>query len=156
MLLGRQISYFWRSKSLRELAQDCLSLIRSSLCSCNLVIWEKSGKTWQKARRSGNKPRTLKYAPSRVNATYPGSSATCFLLFLRHQAAIVFYAAVGTRQSVPYFEVCCSSLSAQLVLESPVGETYSAAWQPETGGRRKGGGRKAVFFFFLSSAFFSP
>lgn len=69
-----------------------------------------------------------------------------FFFFWGTQAAIVFYAAVGTRQSVPYFEVRCSSLSVQLVLESPTVESYSAAWQPETIGRRKRGGRKAVFF----------
>lgn len=63
-----------------------------------------------------------------------------------------YYAAVGTRQSVPDFEVRCSSLSAHLVSESPAGETYSAAWQPETVGRRKGGGRKAVKKNFFSSS----
>lgn len=77
-----------------------------------------------------------------------------FFFFRRRQAAIVFYVAVGTRQSVPYFEVRCSSLSVQLVLESPTGETYRTAWQPQNCREEKGGGRRAVFF--LESTFFSP
>lgn len=59
-----------------------------------------------------------------------------------------FYATVRTRQSVPGFEVrCCSSLSAQSVLESPAGESRGAARQPATVGRRQEEGEKPFAFF---------
>lgn len=99
----------------------------------------------------------LENAPSTLNVS--GNLRHLFYFFRFISAAsrlqpssFYYYAAVGTRQSVPDFEVRCSSLSAHLVSESPAGETYSAAWQPETVGRRKGGGRKAVIFFFFSSS----
>ena len=107
-------------------------------------------KTWQKKKRAGlkkkkNTPHSewlhrIREAPSLVLFIY-------FIFYRRRQAAIVFYAAVGTRQSVPHFEVRCSSLSAHSVLESPAGETYRAAWQPETvkGGGKEEGGKRSFF-----------
>lgn len=93
----------------------------------------------------------------------PGSAACIFffLIFIFFPRALrfsSFYATVRTRQSVPGFEVrCCSSLSAQSVLESPAGESRGAARQPATVGRRQEEGEKPFAFFFpLSSAFFTP
>lgn len=68
-------------------------------------------------------------------------------IFPRRRAALVCYAAVGTRGSVPGFEVSCSSLSAHLVLEAPAGETGSL--KPRGGEKEEGGKR---YFFFLPSS----
>lgn len=81
---------------------------------------------------------------------------TFFPFLLRHQAAIVFYAAVGTRQSVPHFEVRCSSLSSV-----GVGVAYGrelqcgmAAWNHREEKKRREKSCifscRVRFFYFLS------
>lgn len=71
-----------------------------------------------------------------------------FVFFSDAEICICFYGAVRTCR---HFEVRCSSLSLQLVLESPTGETYGVAWQPETIGRRRKGGREEKRRYFSLS-----
>lgn len=127
------------------MAQDRWSLIRSSLCRCNLVSSGKIGETWLKVACLENvkKNRGICMVQSRCETSWKRRRLFFFFFFPRALRFNSFYATVRTQQSVSDFEVrCCSSLSAQSVLESPAGETHRAARQPGTVGRRKEEGEK--------------